>query len=289
MTTCQLASLGQTQNCYPIVSNNHNPNPKPNPNTGDNLPRKIYVGNVHADIDGRRLHAFFSQYGEIEEGPIGFDRSTGKPKGFALFVYRTVEGARKALEEPNKIFEGHELNCQKATDSNKGRSLASANSKFSGGSVAEPPNTAMNVGGFNASSYGGQVTPSDMGLAQQAAILGQGILGQGMPMNAAVLAMLAAAGQNPSAFGINPAMLATLNPAFAGALGVGVSQTAVSPAAMAQQQGALPLQGYVMGSSGYQNVGFQAPRDSRVHQAFKALQFLPKVVVIMPLLTRVVI
>ncbi|KAG0449936.1 hypothetical protein HPP92_027142 [Vanilla planifolia] len=68
--------------------------------------------------------------------------------------------------------------------------------------------------------------------------------------------MLAAAGQNPAAFGVNPAMLATLNPAFAGAFGAGVSQSSVSQAAMAQQ-GALPLQGYLMGGSGFQNVGFQ--------------------------------
>ncbi|KAK8936297.1 hypothetical protein KSP39_PZI014173 [Platanthera zijinensis] len=38
-----------------------------------------------------------------------------------------------------------------------------------------------------------------MGLAQQAAMFGQGLIGQGMPMKT---------GQNPAAFNINPAMLA---------------------------------------------------------------------------------
>ncbi|KAG0449935.1 hypothetical protein HPP92_015674 [Vanilla planifolia] len=176
MTTCQLASVGPTQNPNSHTSSNHIPNSKPNPNPVDNLPRKIYVGNVHPDIDGRRLYAFFSQYGEIEEGPIGFDRQTGKPKGFALFVYRTIEGARKVLEEPNKNFEGHELICQRATDSSKGRASAIASNKVGGGSAVDPPNAVTNVGGFIASGYGGQVTPSDVGLAQRGQCSVQGFL-----------------------------------------------------------------------------------------------------------------
>ncbi|KAK8942181.1 Mitogen-activated protein kinase 10 [Platanthera guangdongensis] len=51
-------------------------------------------------------------------------------------------------------------------------------------------------------------TASDMGLAKHAAMFGQGLIGQGMPMKTALLAMLAAAGQNPATFIINPAMLA---------------------------------------------------------------------------------
>lgn len=251
MTTCQLASAGPSQNVNRSTRSNHSPNP----NSSDNLPRKIYVGNLHGDIDGRRLLAFFSQYGEIEEGPIGFDRQTGKAKGFALFVFRTVEGARKALEEPIKNFEGYSLVCQKATDSNKGRASVTTNN--ASGVNAAPSNAAVNMGGFNVPAYGGQINPSDMGLAQQAALLGQGLVGQGMPMNAALLAMLAAAGQNPAAFGINPAMLASLNPALLGALGTGVSPSAVTPAAMQQQPG--PVPNFGMGSSAYQNVGFQCP------------------------------
>ncbi|PKA60481.1 Heterogeneous nuclear ribonucleoprotein 1 [Apostasia shenzhenica] len=254
MTACQLASAGPTQNPNTYPSSN----PNPNAISGDNLPRKIYVGNVHADIDGRRLHTFFSQYGEIEEGPIGFDRHTGKPKGFALFVYRTVEGARKALEEPQKNFEGHLLVCQKATDSNKARGSTAA-SNNSGVPASAPSNASTNMGGYNASAFGSHVTPSDIGLAQQAAMFGQGLLGQGMPVNAAFLAMLAAAGQNPAAFGITPAMLASLNPSLAGAFGAGVSTAAVPQATMSQQPGALSMQGYGMGSSGYQTVGFQGP------------------------------
>ncbi|OVA13772.1 RNA recognition motif domain [Macleaya cordata] len=108
MTACQLASAG------PV------PAPAPSaPPVSEYTQRKIYVSNVGADIDPQKLLNFFSKFGEIEEGPLGLDKQTGKPKGFALFVYKSTESARKALEEPHKNFEGHVLHCQKAVDGPK--------------------------------------------------------------------------------------------------------------------------------------------------------------------------
>ncbi|CAH9102530.1 unnamed protein product [Cuscuta europaea] len=75
--------------------------------------RKIYVGNVGPNISAENIRSFFSRYGEIEEGPSGFDPLTHKPRGFAIFVYKTAEGAKKVLEEPIKFFEGCQLNCKK--------------------------------------------------------------------------------------------------------------------------------------------------------------------------------
>ncbi|KAA8548354.1 hypothetical protein F0562_000038 [Nyssa sinensis] len=62
--------------------------------------RKIYVGDVPYDMPAERLLAHFLSYGEIEEGPLGYDKATGKSKGFALFVYKTAEGARASLVDP---------------------------------------------------------------------------------------------------------------------------------------------------------------------------------------------
>ncbi|MQL71731.1 hypothetical protein Taro_004057 [Colocasia esculenta] len=105
MTACQMASAG--------------PVPPPAPPLSEYTQRKIYVSNVSADLDARKLLQFFSKFGEIEEGPLGLDKQTGKPKGFALFVYKSADSARKALEEPHKNFEGHILHCQKAIDGPK--------------------------------------------------------------------------------------------------------------------------------------------------------------------------
>ncbi|KAJ0703860.1 putative RNA recognition motif domain, nucleotide-binding alpha-beta plait domain superfamily [Helianthus annuus] len=109
--SCQLASLG------PVNSGS---------GSTDNSNRKIYVSNVKPDVDPERLRLFFSKFGEIETGPLGFDSLTGKSRGFALFVYKNVEGFRKALEEPYKVFEGHQLHCQKAASEGKNKGVAKA-------------------------------------------------------------------------------------------------------------------------------------------------------------------
>uniref|UniRef100_A0A2N9FGN8 RRM domain-containing protein n=1 Tax=Fagus sylvatica TaxID=28930 RepID=A0A2N9FGN8_FAGSY len=107
-TSCQLASAGPVPAPPPLT-----------PPVSEYTQRKIFVSNVSADIDPAKLLQFFKQFGEIEDGPLGIDKQTGKPKGFALFVYKSVESARKALEEPHKNFEGHTLHCQRAIDGPK--------------------------------------------------------------------------------------------------------------------------------------------------------------------------
>ncbi|KAL0406750.1 UNVERIFIED_CONTAM: UBP1-associated protein 2C [Sesamum latifolium] len=83
--------------------------------------RKIYVSNVPYDMPAERLLQHFSMYGEIEEGPLGFDKATGKSKGFALFVYKTAEAARASLVDPIKNIDGHQLNCKLAIDGKRGK------------------------------------------------------------------------------------------------------------------------------------------------------------------------
>lgn len=108
ITSCQLASTG------PV------PAPPPSaPPVSEYTLRKIFVSNVSAEVDPEKLLEFFKQFGEVEEGPLGLDKQTGKPKGFALFVYRSAESAKRALEEPYKNFEGITLHCQKAIDGPK--------------------------------------------------------------------------------------------------------------------------------------------------------------------------
>ncbi|KAJ4768603.1 hypothetical protein LUZ62_078978 [Rhynchospora pubera] len=83
--------------------------------------RKIFVGNVLPDMSSERLLSHFATYGEIEEGPLGFDKQTGKFRGYALFVYKTVSGAQAALLNPNKVFDGQTLACKLAVEGKKGK------------------------------------------------------------------------------------------------------------------------------------------------------------------------
>ncbi|XP_010527509.1 PREDICTED: UBP1-associated protein 2C-like [Tarenaya hassleriana] len=90
-------------------------------NVSDISMRKIYVANVPFDMPADRLLNHFLAYGDIEEGPLGFDKLTGKSRGFALFVYKTSEGARAALADPVKVIDGKNLHCKLAIDGKKGK------------------------------------------------------------------------------------------------------------------------------------------------------------------------
>ncbi|KAK8676917.1 hypothetical protein V6N13_142476 [Hibiscus sabdariffa] len=122
-----------------------------NSNPVDVHMRKIYVANVPYDMPADKLLGLFAQYGEIEEGPLGFDKQTGKSKGFALFVYKTAEGAQLALVEPVKNIDGRQLNCKLAIEGKKGK--PGQDGMMQSG-VGAPRNTEMGLGGHGG-GYGG--------------------------------------------------------------------------------------------------------------------------------------
>ena len=64
------------------------------------------------DMEADRLLSLFSQYGEIEEGPIGFDKQSGRSRGFALFIFKSVDVIKRALEETMKMIDGHQMICK---------------------------------------------------------------------------------------------------------------------------------------------------------------------------------
>ncbi|KAI3848611.1 hypothetical protein MKX03_010321 [Papaver bracteatum] len=148
---------------------------------------------------------FFSKYGEIEEGPFGFDLNTGKFNGYAKFTYKTVEGARRALEQPIKRFDGHHLYCQMATGQRKKSGL---------GVGGFSPYTGVSAG-FNIQN--GVAQPYVKGIFSGAAQP----YGQGTQH---VQALFAPAGQNPAAFtGFSPAYMSptTSQQGIPGAFGMG--------------------------------------------------------------------
>ncbi|GJU97036.1 UBP1-associated protein 2C-like protein [Tanacetum coccineum] len=83
--------------------------------------RKVYVGNVPWEVGSERLLECFAAFGEIEEGPLGFDKQSGRAKGFAFFVYKSEEGARRAVVDSVKSIDGHQVMCKMAVDGKKER------------------------------------------------------------------------------------------------------------------------------------------------------------------------
>ncbi|KAL6225250.1 hypothetical protein ACLB2K_004101 [Fragaria x ananassa] len=152
--SCQLASVGPGTN-----TNTAAPSGQSESYSG----RKIYVSGVPHEADAEKLRALFGKFGEIETGPMGFDSQTGKCRGFALFLYKTVEGAKKALEEPVKVFEGHQLNCQKATEGAKNKNIAAAPAQQTQAPPLAPVPGAQNMAFFGQYAglnplYGGMMT-----------------------------------------------------------------------------------------------------------------------------------
>lgn len=130
--------------------------------------RKIYVGNVPMDWPVDRMLSVFSEYGEIEEGPLGLDKQVGKARGFALFIYKSAESAKRALEEPVKNIGGHQLICKLASEGPKQRLNMHGQPEMSEIGMGQPGNV------------GPQSTNMPYGGAQYSGAP-QGMMSQGVP------------------------------------------------------------------------------------------------------------
>ncbi|MCL7051274.1 hypothetical protein MKW94_022046, partial [Papaver nudicaule] len=187
--------------------------------------RTIFVRNVDSEISIMKLYSYFLKYGEIEAGPLGYDKYTGKFKGCASFVYKNVEGARRALEEPIKRFAGYTLYCQMAIEDKQkfGPFGVGGFSPYAGvGASFDTQNGVAQISGqgrrlgsgaqpYRQEILTGAAQPYGQGILSGAAqTYGQGTFsGQETEQVQAALAILAAAGHNPST-------LSALNPSLAG-------------------------------------------------------------------------
>lgn len=201
MTVCQLAATGAL----------------PQAPVQEVATRKIYVGNVPMELTADRLLAMFAQFGEIEEGPLGFDKFTGRSRGFALIIYKAAESAKRSLQEPIKSIDGHQMYCKLAVEGQKQKTIAASgqSGKVDGGDanknglqLCSTQSTIGLVGGAGGTlQYGGTHGLLSSGLALNQG-LGQGVnqglghlsggLNQGLTqgLNQALQSTLA--GQNPS-------------------------------------------------------------------------------------------
>ncbi|KAI4388270.1 hypothetical protein MLD38_000612 [Melastoma candidum] len=159
-----------------------------NTNSSDVANRKIYVANVPSDISSDKLLSHFSFYGEIEEGPLGFDKQTGKSRGFALFVYKAAEGAQAALIEPIKNIDGKQMSCKLAIDGKKKPGDGHADGM------------TMGMGHMGAGGFHGPV-PGQYG---QGGMVGYGYPSGGQPPMGQMNSVGGLGGQGMASLGSNP-------------------------------------------------------------------------------------
>ncbi|KAF5750678.1 UBP1-associated protein 2C-like [Tripterygium wilfordii] len=70
--------------------------------TPDLAQRKLYVGGLSPNVTSEMLLSFFGRHGEIEEGSVAYDKDTNESRGFGFVTYKTVEAAKKAIDDPQK-------------------------------------------------------------------------------------------------------------------------------------------------------------------------------------------
>ncbi|GAB2285152.1 hypothetical protein Dimus_019605 [Dionaea muscipula] len=195
------------------------------PSTDDGSYRKLYVANVRPELDREKVKEFFEQFGEIETGPVGYDKSTGKFKGYAIIIYKSINGLKKALEQPIKVLQGTVIQCSKATKKNK--PTGDAPSSIASESDSRTALTNYLAGarqglGGQSSSQGGVTAVQNMmpGFVGQNPT--QGTMGQNV--NAGWIGQ----NQNHSTFLLpQNTGIGTFNPSFAGA-GAPISAGAVA-------------------------------------------------------------
>ncbi|CAN1133615.1 UBP1-associated protein 2C [Linum perenne] len=88
--------------------------------TPDLAQRKLYIGGLPPEITSEALLKYFGRHGEIEEGSVAYDKDTNESRGFGFVTYKTLEAAKKALDDPQKTLGARSL-IVKLADTNKGK------------------------------------------------------------------------------------------------------------------------------------------------------------------------
>ena len=77
--------------------------------TIDNDARRLFIRGIPFETRIGNLEKFFEKYGELEDCTIVNERGTGKSRGFGFVVFKDMDAAYAAIDDPNKDFEGRRL------------------------------------------------------------------------------------------------------------------------------------------------------------------------------------
>lgn len=75
---------------------------------------KIFVANIPWTVGNMQLKKHFQNFGPVKFAEIIFDWKTGLSKGYGFVVFKTKEGAEKALEHNKQVLEGGKILVREA-------------------------------------------------------------------------------------------------------------------------------------------------------------------------------
>ncbi|KAL3983221.1 RNA recognition motif family protein [Acanthocheilonema viteae] len=79
-----------------------------------NEDKKIFVGGIAYDVTNEDLSQYFSQYGEVAQAQVKYDRNTGRSRGFAFVEFATGEACRAALNAREQSLKGKTVEVKPA-------------------------------------------------------------------------------------------------------------------------------------------------------------------------------
>lgn len=114
--------------------------------TTDQSQRKLYIGGLSYETSNEALISIFSQYGEIEEGSVAYDKNTNRSRGFAFVTFKSVEAAKRALEDSNRNIDGRSVTVKLAVEGQKEKAASQPipSSQVQLGPQVQPGYAAMN-------------------------------------------------------------------------------------------------------------------------------------------------
>lgn len=61
--------------------------------------RKVFVRGLAWETSSDQLRNAFAKFGEVEEGAVIFDKTTGKSRGYGFVTFIDMDSARRAVEK----------------------------------------------------------------------------------------------------------------------------------------------------------------------------------------------
>jgi RNA recognition motif-containing protein len=79
-----------------------------------NEDRKIFVGGIAYDVTNEDLSSYFTQFGEVTQAQVKFDRATGRSRGFAFVEFATAEACKNALTQREQTIKNKQVEVKPA-------------------------------------------------------------------------------------------------------------------------------------------------------------------------------
>ncbi|KAK8846582.1 hypothetical protein IAR55_005668 [Kwoniella newhampshirensis] len=121
---------------------------------------KVFVGGLAPSVNGESLKIFLTQFGQVMDATVMFDKETGRSKGFAFATFADEDAVGRAMAASGIELDGKQIEIKKAQP----RGAGTQPGKFGGpqgGRFGQNNNTGFNpalaggAAGFAGNSLGG--------------------------------------------------------------------------------------------------------------------------------------